>query len=416
MRVLWFSVSPSLYNARTNGHNGAGWVASLERIVRKQPEVELGVVFYFAENRRKVIQEGVTYYPIRMNKSNLSRIFCRKRNEDNSLGLYLKIIDDFQPDLIQIFGSENDYGLICPYVKVPVVIHIQGVLAPYHNALFPVGMNTLDFWFTRGLNWSSRWMGLRSESSFRRRSIQEIKVIKSCQYFIGRTDWDKNLILLFHPEALYFHCEEALRNSFIQKNLEWGFKKRKKMKIISVISAPWYKGADLILKTSRLLKNYTTMDYEWNVYGVRSLSLYEHKYGIKAEDVGVKVRGTASEEALVAALLDATCYVHPSYIDNSPNSLCEAQIIGVPVLATHVGGIPTLVGCEAGVLFPTNDPYTLAGLIVRSASDQKWAESLSKKERNLAVQRHHPETIQNTLWNIYQKIVADYGEHHPADI
>ena len=35
MKVLWFAVNPSLYDAHRNGeHNGGGWIASLEKIIR----------------------------------------------------------------------------------------------------------------------------------------------------------------------------------------------------------------------------------------------------------------------------------------------------------------------------------------------------------------------------------------------
>ena len=34
MRILWFSVTPSLFNPHTNKHNGGGWIASLEQIIK----------------------------------------------------------------------------------------------------------------------------------------------------------------------------------------------------------------------------------------------------------------------------------------------------------------------------------------------------------------------------------------------
>ena len=49
MKVLWFSVTPSLFKAYSNSHNGGGWIASLERIVRQVSEIELGIVFYFVD-------------------------------------------------------------------------------------------------------------------------------------------------------------------------------------------------------------------------------------------------------------------------------------------------------------------------------------------------------------------------------
>ena len=164
----------------------------------------------------------------------------------------------------------------------------------------------------------------------------------------------------------------------------------------------------MILKTANLLSRFTDVDFEWQVYGIPEMRFYEHKYGIVAEKVHVKVMGTASAEELVKALCHSSCYVHSSYIDNSPNSICEAQILGVPVLATHVGGISSLVkDGESGVLFPANDPYTLASLIKQVSHDRNLAETLSKGARKQALLRHDPERIKQTLIQIYKQIIHE---------
>ena len=392
MRILWFSVTPSLFNAYSNSHNGGGWIASLERIVRQVSEIKLGIAFNFADENFVHEQNGVKYYPI----------------SHGSLETYKKIIDDFKPDLIQIFGSENEFGVICGNTKVPVVIHMQGCLPPYHNALFPVGMSPMDFVTQKGLSWRYRYMGLRSESAFRKHAERELKTIGNCRYFMGRTDWDRRLIDLFNPSATYFHCEEALRQSFLDGKEVWTGNEEGPKRIISVISRPWYKGCDLILKTANLLSRFTDIDFEWQVYGIPEMRFYEHKYGIKAEHVHIKVMGTASADELVKALCHSSCYVHSSYIDNSPNSICEAQILGVPILATHVGGISSLVkDGESGVLFPANDPYTLASLIKQVSHDRNLAETLSKGARKQALLRHDPERIKQTLIQIYKQIIHE---------
>lgn len=408
MRILWFSVTPSLFNPKSNNHNGGGWIASLEQIIRKEPTVDLGIAFDFHNSDFKYERERVVYYPIpNMRPSLLQRLFG-KNYKNKFIDYCLHIIDDFKPDIIQIFGSENDFGLLSQYTKIPIIIHMQGCLPPYHNALFPVGMNKFDFIFSRSLSLNYRWLGFRSESSFRNRAEQEIRTIQSCNYFMGRTEWDKGLVSLFNPNATYFHCEEALRDSFINKSNHWSWPERNKLRIISVISNPWYKGMDLILKTSNLLKRFTTFDFEWFVYGVQNIRLFEQKYDINSDDVNVKIMGIASKDELIKALCSSTLYVHPSYIDNSPNSICEAQFIGVPVLATNVGGISSIVrDGETGILFPANAPYTLANRIIQLSTDPEKCLSLSRAAIAQATVRHNPHRILETLLNIYQTILSD---------
>lgn len=168
MRILWFSVTPSLFNPFSNSHNGGGWIASLEQIVRKNSAIELGVAFYWRDDNGVYENEGVKYYTLPNDNRNIVKKFIKPENANERIDRYLKVINDFKPDVIHIFGSENDFGLICGKTDIPVVIHMQGSLPPYHNALFPVGMNKLDFLFGRGLTWRRRLIGWRSEGAFLR--------------------------------------------------------------------------------------------------------------------------------------------------------------------------------------------------------------------------------------------------------
>ena len=406
MRVLWFSVTPSLFNPFSNSHNGGGWIASLEQIVRKSDVIDLGIAFYFGNDYNVYHNDGVKYYTLPNDHRSLIQRLVAFDDTNARVDRYLKIVDDFKPDIIHVFGSENDFGLICDKTDIPVVIHMQGSLPPYHNALFPIGMNKLDFLSGRGLTWRRRLIGWRSESSFRRKAERETKILKNCRYFMGRTAWDKNIVKLFNPSAIYYHCEEALRDSFINGDKVWKYRKRAKMLIVSVISNPWYKGVDLILKTAKLLKVDVGLEFEWAVYGVSDIRFFENKYGIKAHDVNVDVKGSVGKETLVDALCDASCYVHTSYIDNSPNSLCEAQYLGVPVLATYVGGIPSLVeDGHTGILFPANDPYTLAGHLQVIHNNRQFSENLGNAARQIAIDRHNPDSIGASLLNIYREIL-----------
>ena len=386
MRVLWFSPTPSLYSSYSNSHNGGGWISSLEQILHSVNDISLGVAFKLNGQMPKNIIDS----------------------KSDGVRKYIDIIDDFKPDIIQIFGSENEFGDICSHTDIPVVIHMQGCLPPYHNALFPIGMNKFDFLLGRGLTLKRRFMGWRSEPSFRRRAEHEINTIRSCKYFMGRTEWDKALVSLFNPDAKYFHCEEALRDSFLNMHKHWVPSSQDKIKIISVISNPWYKGVDLILKTAKLLKRFTSMSFEWNVFGVSDIRFYEYKYGIFANNVNVNIRGSVGKEVLVNELCNSSVYVHPSYIDNSPNSVCEAQFIGIPVLATNVGGIPSLVkDGETGFLFPANDPYMLANLIKMVVKDVSLSEKISFAEISVAKARHNPDSIKTTLLNVYNYILNE---------
>ena len=89
-------------------------------------------------------------------------------------------------------------------------------------------------------------------------------------------------------------------------------------------------------------------------------------------------------------------------------SICEAQILGVPVIATNVGGISSIVeNGKDGILFPANAPYTAASLIKNITWNRALAEGLSKQAIAKATERHNPESIGNRLFDIYSSIIQE---------
>ncbi len=63
---------------------------------------------------------------------------------------------------------------------------------------------------------------------------------------------------------------------------------------------------------------------------------------------------------------DADLFVLPSFHENLPVVLIEAQASGLPAVATTVGGVPELVDDAAGELVAPGDPEALAAAIRRA--------------------------------------------------
>ena len=130
------------------------------------------------------------------------------------------------------------------------------------------------------------------------------------------------------------------------------------------------------------------------------------KTSILCRDVCVKPLGRKSAKEVQQNLIDASLYVHTAYIDNSPNSICEAQYLGLPVISTYVGGIPSLFKDDypQDCLVPTNDPYYLASKIVEILKNEELSLSMSKSNLEIATYRHSEERILNDLLRCYKKI------------
>jgi glycosyltransferase involved in cell wall biosynthesis len=67
--------------------------------------------------------------------------------------------------------------------------------------------------------------------------------------------------------------------------------------------------------------------------------------------------------------------------EGTPVVALEAMTVGIPLVATRVGGIPDLVGSEGALLVPAEDPEALASAIVALYSSPERAASLTTAAR-----------------------------------
>lgn len=408
MKILWFTNTPSCYKTGMHGYNGGGWISSLEKEIRKIKNIELGICFHAnGIEPFKSKKDDVTYYPI-SSKNYFTQIIHRilyNRNKVDSINVrrYLEVINDFKPDIINIFGSENCFGLISLHTQIPIVIHIQGILAPCITAFYPPGYNRNNLIFN-SFNPIRILKNLISLKDWKHNAKREKIILKNVQHYMGRTEWDKNITNIYSPNAQYYHCNEILRDEFY--SIPYSKTTTNNLTITTTISAVHYKGFDTILQAANILKKDLRMNFTWNVYGISNIKSYEKKFKIKADNCNIKICGIVDEKTLSQRIKESTVFVHPSYIDNSPNSVCEAQILGCPVIATYVGGIPNIIENKiSGLLVPANDPYQVAILIKEVFLNKELANSLSENGKEIARIRHDKYTIISNILSIYNQIL-----------
>lgn len=411
MKVLWFEVTvPGKFKA--DGAPIAGWQDSLEYIVKQHKDIELTVAFQANSPSEAKVVDGIKYYPMFAQFSFLDKvknyINCSVVSiRDKIIPLSLEVIKDVKPDVIHVFGSEWCFGQVAEYTKIPVVIHMQGSIPQYMNCKYPPGYNEysdiLSFWYKpkRIFNYICNLIRERSWIQ------QEIRNLKTVSNYMGRTTWDKTMVDLFHPGAKYFYCSEALRPSFIQSERKWNLNHSPKKRFITVGCGTYWKGLDMALKTAKILKEYG-FNFEWLIAGqCNQQNQIEKRQKTTFAENNIKLLGYTNADRLVELELYSDLYVHTAYIDNSPNSICEAQYMGMPVISTNVGGISTLVSDGVnGILVPSNDPYMMAYNIMTLLKDEKRLISFSESAYNEAHKRHNPETIYSDLLNCYKFIIS----------
>lgn len=413
MKILWLTETPSKYKPEEYGYNGRGWISSLQSLLENSAEIdELGVVFPHFKDSEKCSVNKTTYYPIKrdMPANIISWIISNWKNriekaeEINSLDA---IIKDFNPDIIHVFGTESWLCHVVSKTQKTCIVHLQGLLQPCFNAYNPVDISNYDLikynWidFAKGI---SLW---HNKLVFEKKSLREYNFFKQISFFMGRTSWDKNISKFLAPNSTYFHVDEVLRDKFYTAPA-WQYKEGEKIIITSTISDALYKGLDLIIKTARLLKK-ENIEFEWRIVGIQSNSqtalLLKRFFRIDYSNLNISLLGIKDTEQIITLLSESTFYIHSSYIDNSPNSLCEAQLLGVPVIATNVGGVSTLIeDGNTGFLVPANDPFLLASKITQLRNDAAFLATISIKARERAQKRHSKKNILNQLVNTYKSL------------
>jgi glycosyltransferase involved in cell wall biosynthesis len=85
--------------------------------------------------------------------------------------------------------------------------------------------------------------------------------------------------------------------------------------------------------------------------------------------------------------------------------------MGMPCIAAHVGGVPSLIrdGMD-GLLYHDRDPFILAEKIVQLLDDRALAVRLGAQARRTASERHDPEQIAERTVQIYQQVISSHGD------
>lgn len=99
----------------------------------------------------------------------------------------------------------------------------------------------------------------------------------------------------------------------------------------------------------------------------------------------VRFPGFLDEHAKIREFSEADIYLNTNRLDNMPVSVVEACAMGLPVVATAVGGLSHLIDHgKNGLLVPDNDPNKMAAAIMTLLRDQDLTERLSVNGRLLA--------------------------------
>lgn len=382
MKVLWLAPFPH----RSYAGHPAPWLTTLARALSRQPGFDLTVL-----NWEPALTQPVEEYE----QDGIHFVYLKTpTTRQDLLSLYrqrIALTADYlrryhrQYDVIHVHGSELQYQAAVAGLDRPVLLSVQGIISECLRVL----PETLSL---RRVFWTLA-------------SYYERKYVPGIHEFSCRTNWDKAQVAKLSPGSRIHHNWEMIRPEFFAPATE--------------DSAPEGRPQILFMGGTQIMKGFHEtlqafdavcrqipaklvvvgeQDAEQVYRYVRQAGLHH----IQHQDI--ECRGFQTAQQLRDVFAQSLCLLHPSYIDNSPNSVCEAQVAGLPVVASQVGGVDSLIDDGHTGLLSSLRPQQLADQVLRLHHDPDLSRRLAAQAQVVARTRHDPATILQRALDIYHVI------------
>lgn len=423
MRVLWLcnimlpAIAKELGLAASNKE---GWLTGLaEQLMRHREEngIELGVCFPVGrdETPKQGVAGGLSYFGF---VEDTGKPECYDKRLEAQ---FAAILEAYQPDVVHIFGTEFPHTLAmvrCVQDKKRVLIGIQGIcskIADFYTADLPESI--VNRFLIRDI---LRWDNIAlQQKKFVRRGRMETEALQIAGHITGRTAWDRTALAELAPKATYHFMNETLRPEFY--NAEWQLSDCEKYSIFLSQGNYPVKGLHYllsalpdILKRFPDAKVYVAGD-EITRYGTLTEKIKIGSYGKYCrkliKDAGLEEKvvflGKLNSGEMCRQYLKSHLYLSPSAIENSSNSVGEAMLLGMPVISSDAGGVPSMLENEKeGLLYPCGDKNALADAVCRMFAADDFAVSCGQNAAKRAAITHNPDTNYRRLLEIYREIVG----------
>lgn len=410
MKVLWICNMPmpgacEAFHLRV-GHGGGWLYAEAKMLVSRGIDLFCCFADRHCDTLQKAFDGELTHYRVPRRKMSLFAY-------DPSMDFYFdKIVQETQPDLVHIHGTENAtaLSLMMSHPELTYIVSIQGILTniKQHECC------GIPFWGKRSINPFALVQGKGAallQFRHRKGSKNEIRILERADYILGRTMFDEFFSGHVNNTAKYVRAHEHLRDGFYIN--KWSLNTCRKHSILVCSTMP-LKGLHFAIEALSLVAE-KYPDVQLRIIGktrknrlnITGYDLYIDalikKYNL---DEHIVFLGSINENSVINEMKEAHVFALTSTIENSPNMLGEAMMIGTPCVATFVGGVPDMIDhLKDGILYQHDAPYMLAGWIERIFADSDLCVKLSEAARKKARQLYDQENIDEII-DVYNRAAS----------
>lgn len=420
VRVLWIVniVLPAVATELGLGKTPfGGWLTLMTDRLARRDDFRIGVAMRApVKALTRIEKNGIVYYAMPQSASDPFDV------PDATVA---QVLADFAPDLLHAEGSEMAYTR--RFLKAwagPKLLSLQGVINGNRN--YDLGRLPL-LSMLNPLRPKTALTAVALMANFALRFLPRLKAeretIQLADHIMGRTTWDRAHAWAINPDATYHHCSRILRDGFY--GAAWDPASCERHSIFVGNAAQPRKGTHVVIEAVSLLRR-AYPDIRLYVAGESpgAASSFKRHIGYPAyvcdliDRYGlgdcVTFTGLLDEPAMVRRMEQSHVFVMSSIIENSPNTLGEAMMVGTPSVSSFTGGVPSMASDEVDVLmYRADDPAMLAMQIKRLFDDPALCDRLSASARRRARTTHDPEANVQALVAAYDRISAS-AEGGPA--
>lgn len=394
---------------------GGGWVENLIESIAREKDIKIFSVFYADFCTEVCMKEldGVCYIALP------ARIRTLSGCNDEMIADLRKAVELSKPDIVHIIGTEREHDLrlaeIVGYEKT--VASITGMVSVIEKHYYG-GVDVREF-LILSLGDIYRHGGpIKERKRFVRFGRYEKELVTHAKYVMGRTTWDYACVKQLNPDIRYFYCGEMLNPVFSEN--AWTIENCDRYRIfLSQASYPLkglhkmleafplilnqYPEAEIYIAGPNILKSDTMMDRIKRTTYSNYISKIIREKNLDLNKI--HFTGPLAPAEMVEQYLKCNVFVLPSAIENSPNSLGEAMSLGVPCVASCVGGVQDMLRDRRdGFIYPFDESYMLAHYVCKIFADEALANDLSCNARENAKNRFSPEQVRQTTLEVYKYI------------
>jgi glycosyltransferase involved in cell wall biosynthesis len=420
MKILWIVNSPlgligrTLYGRDENGL----WMSALLEEFKNHNKYQLVIATTAAVRETfRGEEDGVVYYAL----PNQVPLLYDENNAQNQLA-WKTMLDAEKPDVIQVWGTEFTHGLCAQRVagNIPSVIYMQGYLGSIARH-YLAGMTQKELRKSVTLrDVLKRDSIVQQQKKYLRSTQKEAEMFRLAGRIISENDWCNSSICAIVPDIQVYSCPLSVNQTF--SKAKWSMESAEPHSIICTASGYPLKGLHMVLRAVALLKK-AYPDIRLYVPGQKMVSDDSVQWRLRKrgytkyieqliKELGIEKQivwlGRLSQEQLAEQYSRTSVFVLSSSIENHSSSLKEAMMVGVPSVASAVGGIPEYVRHgENGFLYRFEEYEIMAGYIKRLFDDKVLAVKLSEAARRDMIRLHSGTDVYETMSDIYKQILEE---------